>query len=51
MEALMNNDTLSLVKVVTDYAFALDTLDDYDHQRLVLCKSANAESHEEPFVQ
>ena len=47
----MNNDTLSLVKVVTDYAFALDTLDDYDHQRLVLCKSANAESHEEPFVQ
>ena len=39
----MNNDTLSLVDVVTDYAFALDTLDDYDHQRLVLRKSANAE--------
>lgn len=35
----MNNDTLSLVKVVTDYTFALDTLDDYDHQRLVLRKS------------
>lgn len=39
----MNNDTLSLVDVVTDYAFALDTLDDYDHQRLVLRKLANAE--------
>ena len=38
----MNSDTLSLVDVVTDYAFALDTLDDYDHQRLVLRKSANA---------
>ncbi len=39
----MNNDTLSLVDVVTDYAFALDTLDDYDHQRLTLHKSATAE--------
>ncbi len=32
-------DTQSLVDVVTDYAFALDTLDDYDHQRLTLRKS------------
>ncbi len=39
----MNNDTLSLVDVVTDYAFALDTLDDYDYQRLTLRKSAVTE--------
>ena len=36
-------DTQSLIDVVTDYAFALDTLDDYDHQRLMLCKSSNTE--------
>ncbi|MBR3072077.1 MAG: Fic family protein [Fibrobacter sp.] len=36
-------DTQSLVDVVTDYAFALDTLDDYDYQRLTLRKSAAAE--------
>lgn len=36
-------DTQSLVDVVTDYAFALDTLDDYDHQRLTLRKSAVTE--------
>jgi len=38
-----DKDTQSLVDVVTDYAFALDTLDDYDHQRLVLRKSTAAE--------
>jgi len=32
-----------LVDVVTDYAFALDTLDDYDHQRLTLRKSTTVE--------
>ena len=36
-------DTRSLVEVVTDYAFALDTLDDYDHQRLMLRKSGVVE--------
>lgn len=36
-------DTRSLVDVVTDYAFALDTLDDYDHQGLTLRKSATTE--------
>ena len=36
-------DTQSLVDVVTDYAFALDTLDDYDHQRLTLRKRTHAE--------
>lgn len=39
----LDADTRSLVDVVTDYSFALDTLDDYDHQRLILRKSANAE--------
>ena len=38
-----NNDTRSLVEVVTDYAFALDTLDDYDHQRLTLRKGTAME--------
>ena len=36
-------DTQSLVDVVTDYAFALDMLDDYDHQRLTLRRSTATE--------
>ena len=36
-------DMQSLIGVVMDYAFALDTLDDYDHQRLMLRKSVTAE--------
>ena len=35
----LDADTRSLVDVVSDYTFALDTLDDYDHQRLVLPKT------------
>ena len=36
-------DTRTLVDVVTDYSFALNTLDDYDHQRLAFRKSSAAE--------
>ena len=36
-------DTQSLADVVMDYAFALDTLDDYDHQRLTLRRSTATE--------
>ena len=35
--------TRSLVDVVSDYSFALDTLDDYDHQRLALPKTQKPE--------
>ena len=38
-----DKDMQLLVDVVTDYTFALDTLDDYDHQRLTLRKSNTAE--------
>lgn len=39
----LDADTRSLVDVVSDYAFALDTLDDYDHQRLTLPKKQKQE--------
>ena len=39
----LDADSRSLVDVVSDYAFALDTLDDYDHQRLVLPKTQKPE--------
>ncbi len=39
----LDADTRSLVDVVSDYAFALDSLDDYDHQRLVLPKTQKPE--------
>lgn len=35
-EALTSDDTLNLVEVVTDYAYALDTLDRYDYQQLAV---------------
>ena len=33
-EALTSDDALNLVEVVSDYAYALDTLDKYDYQQL-----------------
>ena len=41
----MNNMTNALFDVVTDYSYALDTLDSYDYQRLSIEKTTK----EEPF--
>ena len=40
-EALTSDDALNLVEVVSDYAYALDTLDKYDYQQLA-CKLSNS---------
>lgn len=40
-EALTSDDALNLVEVVTDYAYALDTLDRYDYQRLAVEQTTN----------
>ena len=40
---LEGGEAAGLVKVITDYALALDLLDDYDHQRLKLPKSTSEE--------
>ena len=42
-ESLTSNDALSLVAVVSDYAYALDTLDKYDYQQLVVEQTTNEE--------
>lgn len=42
---LSNDETDALFKVVTDYTYALDTLDNYDYGRLVIAKTTK----EEPF--
>ena len=42
---LSNDETNALFEVVTDYTYALDTLDNYDYQRLVIDKTTK----EEPF--
>ena len=42
---LSNDETNALFNVVTDYSYALDTLDSYDYQRLSIDKTTN----EEPF--
>lgn len=42
---LSNDETSALFNVVTDYSYALDTLDNYDYQRLTIDKTTK----EEPF--
>lgn len=42
---LSTDESNALFSVVSDYAYALDTLDDYDYQRLTIDKTTN----EEPF--
>ena len=42
---LSNDETNALFEVVTDYAYALDTLDNYDYGRLTINKTTK----EEPF--
>ena len=40
-EALTSEDALNLVEVVSDYAYALDTLDRYDSQQLAVEQTTN----------
>ena len=42
---LSNDETNALFEVVTDYTYALDTLDNYDYERLTINKATK----EEPF--
>ena len=42
---LSNEETKALFEVVTDYTYALDTLDNYDYQRLTIQKTTK----DEPF--
>lgn len=40
-EALTSGDALNLVEVVSDYAYALDTLDRYDYHQLTVEQTTN----------
>ena len=40
-ETLTSDDALNLVEVVSDYAYALDTLDKYDYQQLAVEQTTN----------
>lgn len=42
-ETLSSDDALNLVEVVSDYAYALDTLDKYDYQQLTVEQTTNEE--------
>lgn len=41
---LSNDETNALFEVVTDYTYALDTLDNYDYERLTIEKTTSEES-------
>jgi len=43
---LEGGEAAGLIKVITDYALALDILDDYDHQRLKLPESTTKEVYQ-----
>ena len=43
-EALTSDDALNLVEVVSDYAYALDTLDKYDYQQLAVEQNTTNEA-------
>lgn len=40
-ETLTSDDALNLVEVVSDYAYALDTLGKYDYQQLTVDQATN----------
>ena len=42
-ETLTSNDALNLIEVVSNYAYALDTLDKYDYQQLAVEQTTNEE--------
>lgn len=42
-ETLTSNDVLNLIEVVSNYAYALDTLDKYDYQQLAVEQTTNEE--------
>jgi len=42
---LNSNEAIGLLKVVTEYAQALELLDQYDHQRLVIPETINEKLH------
>jgi prophage maintenance system killer protein len=44
-EVISNDETTALFEVVTDYTYALDTLDNYDYERLSIDKTTK----EDPF--
>lgn len=44
-ESPTDNETEGLIDVISSYVYALDTLDNYDYQKLQLCKT----TQDEPF--
>ncbi|MDT3694148.1 MAG: hypothetical protein ROM03_07020 [Mucispirillum sp.] len=40
-ETLTSNDALNLVEVITDYAYAFNSLDKYDYQQLAVEQTTN----------
>ena len=42
-EALSSQEAVGLVEVVTDYTYALDTLDKYDYQQLAVEETTKEE--------
>ena len=43
-KALTNNESIGLLKIISDYAYALDILDQYDYQRLEIKDTSGKET-------
>jgi len=44
-KALSNNESTGLLKIISDYAYALDILDQYDYQKLEIAETSGKETY------
>lgn len=45
-KALTNNESVGLLKIISDYAYALDILDQYDYQKLEIINTSGKETYQ-----
>lgn len=45
-KTLSNNESIGLLKIISDYAYALDILDQYDYQRLEITDTSGKETYQ-----
>ena len=45
-KTLTNDESIGLLKIISDYAFALDILDQYDYQKLEIRNTSGKETYQ-----
>lgn len=50
-KALSNNESIGLLKIISDYAYALDILDQYDYQKLEIAETSGKETYKITYAE